>query len=92
MTIKFPIQILIKGIQLTSSNPNNQSIDLSMISSNMLASMEVKKTVIADMDASVIGGIVNLEMREAKVKEPVCRNLISFCKEVIMLFLMHITN
>ena len=63
-------QILINGIQLTSSNPNNQSIDLSMISSNMLASMEVKKTVTADMDASVIGGIVNLEMREAKVKEP----------------------
>lgn len=63
-------QILVNGVQLTSSNPNNQSVDLSMISSNMLEGMEVKKTVTPDMDASVIGGVVNLEMREANVKKP----------------------
>jgi TonB-dependent receptor len=63
-------QILVNGIQLTSSNPNDQSVDLSMISSNMLEGMEVKKTVTPDMDANVIGGVVNLEMREAQVKEP----------------------
>ncbi len=60
-------RIMVNGVELTSSNPNNQSVDLSMISSNMLASMEVKKTVTADMDANVIGGTVNLELREAKV-------------------------
>ena len=63
-------QILINGIQLTSSNPNDQSVDLSMISSNMLEGMEVKKTVTPDMDANVIGGVVNLELREAQVKVP----------------------
>ena len=63
-------QILVNGVQLTSSNPNNASVDLSMISSNMLEVMEVQKTVTPDMDASVIGGVVNLELREAKVKEP----------------------
>jgi len=63
-------QILINGVQLTSSNPNDQSVDLSMISSNMLEGMEVKKTVTPDMDASVIGGVVNLELREAQVKIP----------------------
>jgi TonB-dependent receptor len=62
-------QILINGVQLTSSNPDNTSVDLSMISSNMLEGMEVKKTVTPDMDASVIGGVVNLELREAKVSE-----------------------
>ena len=63
-------QILINGVQLTSSNPNDESVDMSMISSNMLEGMEVKKTVTPDMDASVIGGVVNLELREAQVKSP----------------------
>lgn len=60
-------RILINGVELTSSNPDNASIDLSMISSNMLEGMEVKKTVTPDMNADVIGGTVNLELREAKV-------------------------
>lgn len=63
-------RILVNGVQLTSSNPDNASVDLSMISSSMLEGMEVKKTVTADMDANVIGGIVNLELREARVKKP----------------------
>lgn len=63
-------QIRINGVQLTSSNPDNQSVDLSMISSNMLEGMEVKKTVTPDMDANVIGGVVNLELREARTKYP----------------------
>ncbi len=63
-------RVLINGVELTSSDPNNQSVNLSMISSNMLAGMEVKKTVTADMDANVIGGVVNLELREAKVEVP----------------------
>ena len=62
-------RILINGVQLTSSNPNDASVDLSMISSNMLEGMEVMKTVTPDMDANVIGGTVNMELREAKVKE-----------------------
>jgi len=63
-------RILVNGVQLTSSNPNNESVDLSMISSNMLESMEVIKTVTPDMNADVIGGVVNLELREARIKKP----------------------
>ncbi len=63
-------RILVNGVQLNSSNPNNESVDLSMISSNMLEGMEVTKTVTPDMDANVIGGVVNLELREARVKVP----------------------
>lgn len=62
-------RILVNGVELNSSNPNDQSVDLSMISSNMLAGMEVKKTVTPDMDANVIGGTVNLELREAQVSK-----------------------
>lgn len=62
--------IMINGVQLPSSDPADASVDLSMISSNALGSMEVAKTVTPDMDANVIGGVVNLELREAQVKQP----------------------
>ena len=55
---------------MTSSNPNDESVDLSMISSNMLEGMKVSETVTPDMSAEVIGGVVDLELREARVKEP----------------------
>lgn len=63
-------QIMVNGVELPSSDPNQRSLDLSMISSNMLEGMQVKKTVTPDMDASVIGGVVNLELREAHVVRP----------------------
>ncbi len=63
-------EIEINGVRVNSSNQNNSSVDLSMISSNMLEGMEVKKTVTPDMDADVIGGVVNLELREAHVVKP----------------------
>ncbi len=65
-------QIKISGIQMSGSDPNNRSTDLSMISSNMLEGIEVSKTVTPDMDANVIGGVVNFELKEARsVKEGV---------------------
>ncbi len=63
-------EIMINGVEMTSSDPNNRSVDLSMISSNMLEGIEVKKTVTPDMDANVIGGVVNFELREAQVTTP----------------------
>lgn len=62
-------RVLVNGVDLTSSNPNNNSVDLSMISSTMLAGLEVRKSVSADMDANVIGGTINMELREAKINE-----------------------
>lgn len=63
-------RITIDGIQMASSNPDDRSTDLSMISSNMLEGIQVAKTVTPDMDANVIGGTVNFELREAKVDVP----------------------
>ncbi len=60
-------QIKISGIQMSGSDPANRSTDLSMISSNMLEGIEVSKTVTPDMDANVIGGVVNFELREARL-------------------------
>lgn len=60
-------KIMIDGIQMSSHNSDDRSTDLSIISSNMLDGIQVSKTVTADMDANVIGGTVNFEIREAKV-------------------------
>lgn len=62
--------ITIDGIQMASSNPDNRSTNLSMISSNMLAGIQVAKTVTPDMNANVIGGTVDFELREAQVNKP----------------------
>jgi TonB-dependent receptor len=62
-------EITINGVKLSSSDQNNRSVDLSMISSNMLEAIQVSKTVSADMDANVIGGVVNFDLREAQANE-----------------------
>lgn len=58
--------ITIDGIALPSTSSGDRSTDLSMISSNSLEGIEVYKTVSADMDAAVIGGTVNFDIRRAK--------------------------
>ncbi|MHB8337064.1 MAG: TonB-dependent receptor [Ignavibacteriaceae bacterium] len=63
-------QVTIDGIRMGAADPNDRSTDLSMISSDMLEGIEVKKTVTPDMDADVIGGVVNFDMREAQVQKP----------------------
>jgi TonB-dependent receptor len=62
-------KIQIDGVDLSSSNPNDRSTDMSMISSNMLEGIQVSKSVTADMDADVVGGTVNFQLREAKIRE-----------------------
>lgn len=63
-------QITIDGIQLASTSPDDRSTDISMISSNMLDAIQVSKTVTPDMDANVLGGTVNFELREARTSHP----------------------
>jgi TonB-dependent receptor len=63
-------EIEINGVRMASSDPNDRNADLSMISSDMLEGIQVTKTVTPDMDANVIGGVVNFELREAKVDKP----------------------
>ncbi|PID63145.1 MAG: hypothetical protein CR986_00305 [Ignavibacteriae bacterium] len=61
-------QITIDGVELSGNVPSGLSdrgTDLSMISSNMLGSIEVIKAITPDMDATAIGGVVNFGMRKA---------------------------
>jgi len=62
--------VTVDGVRLASSNPNDRSTDLSMISPLSLEGIEVSKTVTADQDADVLGGSVNFTMREAKGEQP----------------------
>jgi TonB-dependent receptor len=57
--------ILVNGIKLPSTDINTRSVNLGFISSNMLSSIEVTKTLTPDMDANSIGGVVNLRLMEA---------------------------
>ena len=49
-----------------TSTPGGRAVDISMISSSSLEGIEVYKTVTPDMDAAVLGGTVNFDIREAK--------------------------
>lgn len=74
-------QVEIDGVQMadnvTPSNPSSvtsgfgdRAVDLSMISSNMLGGISVTKAITPDMDAAVIGGVVNFKLREATSSVP----------------------
>jgi TonB-dependent receptor len=61
-----------KNLQLTASGLGgtidilgDRGTDLSMISSSMLGGIEVTKAITPDMDAAVLGGVVNFGMRKA---------------------------
>ncbi len=51
--------------EATGSVLGDRGVDLSMISSNMLGGIEVIKAITPDMDAAVLGGVVNFDMRRA---------------------------
>ena len=59
-------EITIDGIEVPPNVSSSRAVDLSDISSNMLGGIEVIKAITPDMDAAAVGGIVNLELREAR--------------------------
>jgi len=54
----------------TASLMGDRAADLSMISSSMLGGIEVIKAITPDMDATLIGGVVNFGMRKATKSMP----------------------
>lgn len=60
--------VTINGVRVAASSDNDRSTDLSMISSEMLAGVEVYKSPTPDMDGESIGGTVNLTARKARNK------------------------
>ena len=73
--VQMPGNITPNSNQLPGNTPSNlvqssdfgdRATDLSMISSNMLGGIEVIKEITPDMDAAVLGGVVNFDLRKAK--------------------------
>lgn len=56
--------VSINGVRVPSTG-DDRSVDLSLISSNMLDGIEVSKAITPDMDADALGGSVNLKLRTA---------------------------
>ncbi len=57
--------VTVNGVRVPSTGGDDRSVDLSLISSNMLDGIEVMKAITADKDADAIGGSVDLKLREA---------------------------
>lgn len=57
--------ITVEGVRMPSTDAANRSVDLSMISPNMLEGIELTKANTPDLDADAIGGTVDLQLREA---------------------------
>ncbi|HEX7070571.1 MAG TPA: carboxypeptidase-like regulatory domain-containing protein, partial [Rhodothermales bacterium] len=56
--------VTVNGVRVPSTG-DDRSVDLSLIASNMLGGIEVRKAITPDMDADAIGGSVDLRLREA---------------------------
>lgn len=56
----------INGITIPSSNSNDRTTDLSMISSENLSGIEVFKALTPNMEGDAIGGTVNMQLAKAK--------------------------
>ena len=57
--------ITVNGVRLPSNSSTDRSVDLSLISPELLDGIEVYKSPLPDMDAESIGGTVNLKLRKA---------------------------
>ena len=60
--------ITVNGVALPATGGDDRSVDLSLISSNILDGIEVKKANTPDMEASALGGTVDLKLREAPME------------------------
>jgi TonB-dependent receptor len=60
--------ITMNGERIPSTDPFNRSVDLSMISTEMLEGIEVFKALTPDMDGDAVGGTVNFVTRKAPDK------------------------
>jgi len=57
--------ITVNGVELPATGSEDRSVNLSLISSNMLDGIVLKKSNTPDMDADVFGGTIDLRLKEA---------------------------
>ncbi len=61
-------KVSIDGVSMAATGDADRSVDLSMISPNILNGIEVSKTAMADQEADQLGGTVNFTLRGAPEK------------------------
>jgi TonB-dependent receptor len=59
--------VTVNGVPLPATGGDDRSVDLSLVSSNILDGIELKKANTPDMEASALGGTVDLKLKEAPV-------------------------
>lgn len=59
--------ITVNGIKIPGSDPNDRSVDLSLIPPEILDGIEVFKALTPDKDGDAVGGTVNLLVKKAPV-------------------------
>ncbi|HKI44563.1 MAG TPA: TonB-dependent receptor [Balneolales bacterium] len=57
--------VTVNGVEIPGTGADDRSVNLSIISSNMLDGISLKKVVTPDMNADVLGGTVDLKLMEA---------------------------
>ena len=57
--------MMVNGVRMQSTDRNDRSVDLNMITPNILSGIEVTKALTAAMDADAVGGTVNLKIGKA---------------------------
>ena len=57
--------VTVNGVRLPSTGEGDRSVDLSLVSSNVLGGIEVRKAITPDMDGDAVGGSVDLRLRNA---------------------------
>ncbi|KOS06583.1 TonB-dependent receptor [Flavobacterium akiainvivens] len=67
--------VTINGDRIPSAEGDNRNVQMDLIPSDMIATMEVNKTLTPDMDADAIGGSVNLITRAAPNGERISATL-----------------
>jgi len=55
--------VTVNGVRVPSVDTNDRSVDLSLVSSNMLDGIEVTKALTPDLDADALGGTVDLRLK-----------------------------
>lgn len=60
--------VTVNGVRLPATGGDDRSVDLQLISSNMLDGIVLKKANTPDMDADALGGTVDLRLKEAPDK------------------------
>ncbi len=58
-------EVTIEGIPMSSTNYYDRGVDLSLLTDELVRSVEVSKTLRPDMDADALGGTINLTLKSA---------------------------